>query len=50
MEKPTRRQFIQTGTLALGAGLILPVVNRTRWEQRLSSSGRRISPETGTFW
>ena len=47
MEKPTRRQFIQTGTLALGAGMILPVVNRTamgttivqQWTDDLAGNG-----------
>ncbi len=29
MVKPTRRQFIQTGTMAMGAGVMLPVINRT---------------------
>jgi uncharacterized protein (DUF1501 family) len=29
MSKPTRRQFIQTSAATLGAGLVLPVINRT---------------------
>jgi uncharacterized protein (DUF1501 family) len=29
MSKPTRREFIKTGAGALGAGMLLPVINRT---------------------
>jgi uncharacterized protein (DUF1501 family) len=50
MQKPTRRQFIQTGTLALGAGLVLPVVNRTamgttivqQWTEDLAGNGNTL--------
>ncbi|MEP7272700.1 MAG: hypothetical protein ABI882_14450, partial [Acidobacteriota bacterium] len=45
--KPTRRRFIQTGSMAIGAGLMLPVINRTamgttivnRWTEDLAGNG-----------
>lgn len=47
MQKPTRRKFIQTGSLAMGAGLMLPVINRTamgttivqQWTEDLAGNG-----------
>lgn len=28
MSKPTRREFIKTGAVAIGTGMLLPVLNR----------------------
>lgn len=47
MVKPTRRQFIRTGTMAVGAGLALPVINRAafgttivqQWTEELVGNG-----------
>ncbi len=47
MSKPGRREFIKTGAMAAGAGMMLPVINRTamgttvveRWAEDLAGNG-----------